>query len=124
MTHFYNGLDIVQCKEQFPSLDINYCQFLLLGIHSMSWKYAFSLIINFSFILLERLLFNSEPEVLGQLCRKEMMEPLLLSPSSPLVPGSGEGFTENETLILPSPGNLVAKSMPESRKLPTLRVRS
>lgn len=63
MTHFYNGLDIVQCKEQFPSLDINYCQFLLLGIHSMSWKYAFSLIMNFSFILLERLLFNSEPEV-------------------------------------------------------------
>lgn len=31
MTHFYSGLDIVPCKEQFPSLDINYCQFLLLG---------------------------------------------------------------------------------------------
>lgn len=31
MTQFYSGLDIVQCKEQFPSLDINYCQFLPLG---------------------------------------------------------------------------------------------
>lgn len=31
MTHFYSGLDIVQCKEQSPSLDINYCQSLLLG---------------------------------------------------------------------------------------------
>lgn len=31
MTHFYSGLDIVQYKEQSPSLDINYCQSLLLG---------------------------------------------------------------------------------------------
>lgn len=63
MTHFYSGLHIVQCKEQFPSLDINYCQFLLLGIHSISWKYVFSLLMNFSFIFLERLLFNSETKV-------------------------------------------------------------
>lgn len=79
----------------------------------MSWKYVFSLPMNFSFILLERLLFHSETEDEGQLCRKETMELLLLSLSSPLEPGSGESFMEKGTLLLPSPGNLVTKSRPE-----------
>lgn len=80
----------------------------------MSWKYAFSLLMNFSFTLHKRLLFDSETEVRGAALQgaddgNDAWLRLWLLPS--LLVSCGKGFTKKLTCIVQT-GELPSTAQP------------